>query len=253
MLQPNLEFNPKKKKSRTSKIIAQIVSTMFTTVFVLCLIIGVFSSNTDYKYVPFEEVNLYNTNYDDVYEMKDLKVISKYTSDETDDYYLVALPYKDEQTKVASFRCSKNSSNNLDKAMTNKNSECFLSVGVTIDHTDMLFDDTKADYDNAIKNLKESGMNFVSTELSFEYICNTDDSYYFERYCSDEKSFNRFMSVMCAVLTVVGIVPMYFSFREKKDDYQPEQVYSASSRQRTYFDPDFDNRFQKRKGLLANW
>lgn len=57
------------------------------------------------RYIPSEEVNFYNTNYDDVYELTDLNVISKYSSDEDFDYYLVLLPYKDEVIKAASLRC----------------------------------------------------------------------------------------------------------------------------------------------------
>ncbi|MDE5670618.1 MAG: hypothetical protein K2I14_04035, partial [Eubacterium sp.] len=101
MLQPNLEYNPK-KKGRVLKIIAQIVSTLFTAVMIIGFVSCVTTDAP--RYIPAEEVNLYNTNYYDVYELKDLKVVSKYATDEDFDYYLVLLPYKDETIKAASFR-----------------------------------------------------------------------------------------------------------------------------------------------------
>ena len=74
MLQPSPEFNPK-KKSRVPRIIAQILSTLFTAVMMIGLV-SCFTIDPP-RYIPSEEVNLYNTNYDDVYELTDLNVISK--------------------------------------------------------------------------------------------------------------------------------------------------------------------------------
>ena len=71
MLQPSPEFNPK-KESRVPRIIAQILSTLFTAVMMIGLV-SCFTIDPP-RYIPSEEVNLYNTNYDDVYELTDLNV-----------------------------------------------------------------------------------------------------------------------------------------------------------------------------------
>lgn len=236
---PVVEFMPI-KKSKAPKIIAQILSTLFTAVMVIGFIACI--SLTLPKYIPFEEVNLYNTNFEDVYELKDLKVVSKYSEDEDFAYYLVLLPYKDETVKTASFRCSKayfEDENGI--APDFEKTDFSFTVGVTIDTMDYLYDYIIADYRNAVDDLKKNGINTVSTELDFVRACEANEES-FNDYCDAEKSAYIFSSVLSAVLSVAGVVMMIMSFKERNTEAQLSEMGYAKQNG-VYFDPDFDNRF----------
>lgn len=236
---PVVEFMPK-KKSRAPKIVAQILSTLFTAVMVIGFIACV--SLTPPKYIPFEEVNLYNTNFEDVYELKDLRVVSKYSEDEDFDYYLVLLPYKDETVKAASFRCSKVYFEDENRIAPDFGKTDFsFTVGVTIDTVEYLYDYIIADYSNAVDDLKKDGINVVSTELDFTWACEANEES-FNDYCDIEKSAYIFSSILSAVLLIAGAVLMIMSFKERNTEAGLSEMGYAKQNG-VYFDPDFDNRF----------
>lgn len=241
-MQANLEYNPK-KKNRVLKIIAQIISTLFTALMLITLITGDWLSGP--QCVPFEDVNLYHTNPDDVYELKNLRVLSKYTSDEYVDYYLVLLPYKDEKVKVASFSCVRDLDFNINlrKQLDDKkeNSEnCVMDAGVTIDTADYLYYDVKDAYDQSVENLYNNGVSVVSTDLSFDYVCDAN-SKAFAEYQQNQKADNCFLFGVFAFLSALGIVFMFFSFREK--EYGNQIYFVPPVSQNTALDYDFDSRF----------
>ncbi len=238
MLQPSPEFNPK-KKSRVPRIIAQILSTLFTAVMMIGLV-SCFTIDPP-RYIPSEEVNLYNTNYDDVYELTDLNVISKYSSDEDFDYYLVLLPYKDEVIKAASLRCPKHyydiySDDDENSVIDN----LVMNVGVTINTMDILYDNIGTAYNNAFEVLKSSGMEAVSTELSFDFACEPNQNA-FSAYLDEEKTANVITMVCLGIFSVLGIILMIVSF--KNSNYSQEQVYFVPGSSKTSLDYDFDKRF----------
>ena len=227
----NSSFDYTPKKSRAPKIIAQILSVLF--VFVMAIIFIVAVTITEPEFVPYESVNLYNADSDNVYELRDLTVVSNYAADDYSEYYLVLLPYKDETIKAASLCCDKYSDLNLyiQKYMRDNNAElgnCVVSVGATVNSMDILYDSTIAVYENAVEGLKESGLNVMSTELSLEFVCLPDGSD-FEEYCRSEKSFNHVMTTVVFVLLILGIVAVVFSYRERKG-----QDGTA-----VYYNPDF--------------
>ena len=230
----NNAFDYTPKKSRAPKIIAQIVSVVFTAFMLLMFI--VFLDSEKPEFISSESVNLYSTNEYDVYELRDLTVISNYESDgDYSEYYLVLLPDKDETAQVASLCCDKNS--NLDlyikKCMKDNNAEtgyCVVNIGVTVSGKDMLYGSTISAYDNAVKNLKDSGMNVMSTELAFSYACLADGSD-FEEYCHSEEVFNNVMIIMFFVLTLLGIVAAVFSFKESKKQNTVVTYYNPNIEQ----------------------
>lgn len=234
MLQPNLEYNPR-KKGRALKIIAQILSTLFTAVMIIGFISCVATDAP--RYIPAEKVNLYNTNYYDVYELKDLKVVSKYSSDDDFDYYLVLLPYKDETIKAASFRGYKYYFD--DNAEKKEIVGSTISVGVTVDTVDLYNDDFKEAYNRAVDDLKNNGMHVVSTELDFTFACENNAD--FSDYYDTDKSSAVFSTVFLAVLSIVGVILMIASY--KSSNYNPEQTYFVPGSNKTSLDFDFDKRF----------
>ncbi|MDE6413282.1 MAG: hypothetical protein K2K42_05265, partial [Eubacterium sp.] len=159
------------------------------------------------------------------------------------DYYLVLLPYKDETVKAASLCCQNGYDFNINirKQLDNKKfklGDCKVSAGVTADYTDMLYDNMEEDYHKAVENLKESGMNVVSTELAFDYTCDPDrDS--FDEYYATERSDRVFIFAIVAVFPIIGIILMFASFWESKSRYQQSSNYSG-----VYFEPNFNNRFE---------
>lgn len=238
MLQPNLEYIPK-KKSRAPKIMAQILSTLFTAVMIIALITCITSD--ELQYVPFEKVNLYNTNYDDVYELKDLKVVSKYSSDEDFDYYLVLLPYKDETAKAASFRCSKYYFEADYK--NNEVVDLVITVGVTVDTVDFYYDDILEAYNSAVDYLKNGKMKVASTELAFTFACEANDAAFCDYYDAD-KSGAVFSIAVFTALSIAGVVLMIISFRQRKNESRQSIYYQPSNHQGVYFDTGFDSRFK---------
>lgn len=232
---PEQRFEYQPKKSRVPKILAQILSTLFTAVMISGLI-SCFTSDLP-KYIPYDKVNLYNTNEYDVYELKDLKIISKYSSDEDFNYYLVFLPDKEKTDKVASFRCRQSYFEDYDDE--NKDMAGFVfTAGVIVDTTDWYSDDVLEAYNSAVDNLKKSTKNVVSTELAFGYACEANEKD-FRDYYDTEKSAETFSAFILSALSIIGVALMFASFWESKSKYQQVSNYSG-----VYFEPNFNNRFE---------
>lgn len=236
MLEQNFDYKPKKR--RALRIIAQIVLTLFTAAMIGGLIVC-FTSDAP-QYIPFEDVNLYNTNYCDVYELKDLKIISKYSSDEDFNYYLVLLPYNDEMPKVASFRCGKYYFDDYDDE--NKDMAGFVfTAGATVSTIDMDYDNIQEAYNRAVDNLKNNGMKVVSTELAFTFACEANDADFSDYYDVD-KSGTIFSIVFLTILSIAGIALMIISFKNS-NCYDQGQIYYVPGYNKTSLDYDFDKRF----------
>ncbi len=206
------EYTP--KKSKAPKIIGRILSVVLL-VFSLFMLIGAATAflEGEPEYIPSDRVDLFNIESPDVYELNNLKIISKYESDEYRDYYLALYPDKDGTEKAISLVCYRD--NGLFPVLRgNAQTADIISVGAAEYFS-------SKDEENSYKQAFEAYNSklekpVLSTGLSFEFVCQTDRIGFYE-YCQDDRQTNIFIAVFTVIVMLAGILLASFSFRKSKE------------------------------------
>lgn len=214
--QNNFEYTPKKNKA--PKIIGGIISVVllvFSTILLIGMI-GVISDGAP-EYISSENVDLYNIDYHDVYELKDLKIISNYYSDDYDDYFLVLYTDRDGAEKAITLVCSKERNSLALFNIIDNNGT--ISVGA-VEY--LLSADEQECYNKAFNELcNNQDIKAVSTALAFRFACNTNEAE-FKEYCKSDKNENITGLSFAVVLVIIGAVLAYFSFRKRRTQNKPQ-------------------------------
>lgn len=230
-------------KSKAPRIISRILSvTLFiVSALVMIVFIGIISDGNP-EYISAENVTINSIDYVSVYELKDLKIIDKYYSDSLDDYYLAAYQDKDGAEKIISLVCY-----NDDEAFplftggsNGENADAanqIISVAATYH---FLSDDAQNGYNKSFEEYNKQNPDAVSAGLSLRFVCNPTEAE-FEAYCKSERSSNIGVAVGSAVIMLIGIILIYFSFRKRLPENKPQiKPYAAGdydSQNGSYYNP----------------
>lgn len=252
----NIESTPQKSKvpriiGRILSVILFIISALVTIVFVSIIADG------NPEYISDENVTIKSIDYVSVYELKDLKIIDHYYSDSLDEYYLASYQDKDGAEKIISLVCYNDdktfplfsgSSNGENADAANK----IISVAATYH---FLSDDAQNGYNKSFEEYNKQNPDAVLAGLSLRFVCNPTEAD-FEAYCKSERNSNIGIAVGSAVIMLIGIILIYFSFRkrlpENKTPIKPYVAGDYYSQNGSYYNPYSSNENQSYCGNITN-